>query len=145
MSRSSVSQTPCSAGKQTEAIESCGEKCANLCRVYKLIMVSRVPAYGHLEYLVLELLIWSHHSLINWIGFNDDTLIYIWVDWGTWRTQCCPYFWISRSTPVIILWTATQTQRDHEIIHARNFCVQPQATIGSSIVEYVVWPFSVVD
>ena len=26
-----------------EAIESCGEKCANLRRVYKLIMVSRVP------------------------------------------------------------------------------------------------------
>ena len=32
--------------KSTEAIESCGEKCANLCRVYNLIMVSRVPGYG---------------------------------------------------------------------------------------------------
>ena len=42
--------------KSTEEIESCGEKCANLCRVYKLIMVSRVPGYGHLKYLVLELL-----------------------------------------------------------------------------------------
>ena len=39
----------------TEAIESCGEKCANLCRVYNLIMVSCVPGYGHLEYLVLGL------------------------------------------------------------------------------------------
>ena len=39
---------------QAEAIESCGEKCANLCRVYKLIMISRVPGYGQLEYLVLE-------------------------------------------------------------------------------------------
>ena len=39
-----------------EAIESCGEKSANLCKVFKLIMVSRVPGYGHLEYLVLELL-----------------------------------------------------------------------------------------
>ena len=39
---------------------------------------------------------------------------------------------------VILLWTATQAQRDHEIIHARNFRVQPQATMGSSIVEYVV-------
>ena len=38
---------------------------------------------------------------------------------------------------VILLWTATQTQRDHEIIHARNFRVQPQAIMGSSIVEYV--------
>ena len=56
MSRSSISQTPCSARNTTKEIESCGEKCANLCRVYKLIMVSRVPGYGHLEYLVLELL-----------------------------------------------------------------------------------------
>ena len=31
--------------------------------------------------------------------------------------------------------TATQAQRDHEIIHARNFRVQPQATMGSSIVD----------
>ena len=30
------------------------EKCASLCRVYKIIMVSRVPGYGLLEYLVLE-------------------------------------------------------------------------------------------
>ena len=37
-----------------DAVESCGEKCANLYRVYKLIMVSRVPDYGRLEYLVLE-------------------------------------------------------------------------------------------
>ena len=36
---------------------------------------------------------------------------------------------------VIILWTATQAQRDHKIIHARNFRVQPQAIMGSSIVE----------
>ena len=41
---------------QAEAIESCGEKCTNLCRVYKLIMISCVPGYGHLEYVVLELL-----------------------------------------------------------------------------------------
>ena len=38
-----------------EEIESCGEKCSNLCRVYKLIMVSRVPGYGRFEYLVLGL------------------------------------------------------------------------------------------
>ena len=30
---------------------------------------------------------------------------------------------------------ATQAQRDHKIIHARNFRVQPQAIMGSSIVE----------
>ena len=31
--------------------------------------------------------------------------------------------------------TATQVQRDHKIIHARNFRVQPQAIMGSSIVD----------
>ena len=36
---------------------------------------------------------------------------------------------------VILLWTATQAQRDHKIIHARNFHVQPQAIMGSSIVD----------
>ena len=40
-----------------EEIESCGEKCANLCRVYKLIMVRRVPGYGHLEYLELDIIV----------------------------------------------------------------------------------------
>ena len=74
MSRSSVSQTPCSARNPTEAIESCGEKCANLCRVYKLIMVSRVPGYGRFGYLVLGLSCVSHHvTLINFVGFNDDS------------------------------------------------------------------------
>ena len=58
----------------TEEIESCGEKCTNLCRVYKLIMVSRVPGYGHLEYLVSGLSCESHHvTLINFVGFDDDT------------------------------------------------------------------------
>ena len=43
-------------------------KCANLCRVYKLIMISRVPGYGHLEYLVPGLSYGSHHSkLICWV------------------------------------------------------------------------------
>ena len=48
-----------------EEIESCGEKCTNLYRVYKLIMVSRVPGYGHLEYLVLGLSCESHHLILN--------------------------------------------------------------------------------
>ena len=74
MSRSSVSQTPCSARNQTKEIESCGEKCANLCRVYKLIMISRVPGHGRFEYLVLGLSSESHHvTIINIVGFlNDD-------------------------------------------------------------------------
>ena len=76
MSRSSVSQTSCSARNSTEAIESCGEKCANLCRVYKVIMVSRVPGYGRFEYLVPGLSCESQHVTIkfNLMGlFNDVT------------------------------------------------------------------------
>ena len=70
MSRSSVSQTSCSARNLAEEIESCGEKCANLYRVYKLIMISRVPGYGRFEYLVLGLSCESHHhvTLINIVG-----------------------------------------------------------------------------
>ena len=65
-------------------------------------------------------------------------LIHIWVDWfvDTWGTQYCPRR--SQGTRVIILWNATQAQRDHNIIHARNFCVQPHAIMGSGKVEYVV-------
>ena len=37
--------------------------------------------------------------------------------------QCCPF------------WFATQAQRDHKIIHAGKFCVQPQAIMGSGIVD----------
>ena len=40
-----------------DVFESCGEKCANLYRVYKLIMVSRLPGYGHLEYLELNIIV----------------------------------------------------------------------------------------
>ena len=58
-----------------EEIGSCGGKCANLCRVYKLIMVSRVPGYGHLEYVVPGLSCESQHVTIKLILmglFNDD-------------------------------------------------------------------------
>ena len=73
MSRSYVSQTSCSARIPTEEIESCGEKCANLCRVYKLIMVSGVPGYGQLEYLVVGLSCESHHvTLVNFVGINVE-------------------------------------------------------------------------
>ena len=42
--------------------------------MYKLIMVSRVPGYGHLEYLVLGLSCESHHvTLINFVGINVET------------------------------------------------------------------------
>ena len=37
-------------------------------------MVSHVPGYGHLEYLVSGLSCESHHgTLINFVGFDDDT------------------------------------------------------------------------
>ena len=40
----------------------------------KLIMVSPVPGYGHLEYLVLGLSCESHHvTLINFVGINVET------------------------------------------------------------------------
>ena len=64
------------------------------------------------------------------------TLIHIWVD--------C-WFRAPGLYRVILLWSATQAQRDHKIIHARNFRVQPQAIMGTSIVEYVVCPLLVVD
>ena len=36
-------------------------------------MVSRVPGYGQLEYLVFGLSCESHHvTLINFVRFNDD-------------------------------------------------------------------------
>ena len=47
-----------------DAVESSGEKCANLFRVYKLIMVSRVPGYGQYEYLEVNILLISS-LLIN--------------------------------------------------------------------------------
>ena len=47
-------------------VESCGEKCANLYRVYQLIMISRVLGYGQLEYLVLE----YHVNLITLLLIN---------------------------------------------------------------------------
>ena len=54
-----------------DVVESCGEKYAILCRVYKLIMVSRVPGYGHLEYLVPGLSCESQHvtQKLNLLGF----------------------------------------------------------------------------
>ena len=35
----------------------------------------------------------------------------------------------------VFLRTATQAQRDHKIIHARNFRMQPHAIMGSSVVD----------
>ena len=64
---------PCSARNSTEEIESCAEKCTNLCRVYNLIMVSRVPGYGRFEYLVLGLSCESHHvTKFNFDWVNVD-------------------------------------------------------------------------
>ena len=63
------------------------------------------------------------------------TLTHIWVDEAPGYSSNC----LSRHLGIpglpVFLWTATQAQRDHEIIHTRNFRVQPQAIMGSSIVE----------
>ena len=40
-----------------DAVESYGEKCATSAECIKLIMVSRVPGYGHLEYLELDIIV----------------------------------------------------------------------------------------
>ena len=73
------------------------------------------------------------------------TLIHIWVDWlghprvpsGLTGRLENPVLaqGKSQSTSVITLWNATQAQRDHKIIHARNCRVQPQSIMGSGIVE----------
>ena len=52
-----------------EVVDSCGEKCTNLCRVYKLIMISRVPGYGQFEYLEVNFVLISSLYLINILGY----------------------------------------------------------------------------
>ena len=63
------------------------------------------------------------------------TLTHIWVDEAPGYSSNC----LSRHLGIpglpVFLWTATEAQRDNEIIHTRNFRVQPQATMGSSIVD----------
>ena len=70
------------------------------------------------------------------VQFKVATLTHIWVDWfvGTWGNPVLSKG-ESRGIRVIFLWTATQAQRDHKIIHAGNFRVQPHAIMGSGIVE----------
>ena len=60
-----------------DVFESCREKCANLCRVYKVIMVSRVPGYGHFEYLELDIIV----DLIT-LKLIELSLMMILVNWG---------------------------------------------------------------
>src|SRR5215216_5997651 len=64
-----MSRSSGSARNSTEEIESCGEKCVNLCRVYKLTMISRVPGYGQLEYLEVNYWLTSSLYLIDELGY----------------------------------------------------------------------------
>ena len=73
--------------------------------------------------------------LLTKVQLKVATLIHIWVDWGTWESSVACFFLEILGFYVIFLWTATQAQRDHKIIHARNFRVQPQAIMGSGIVD----------
>ena len=59
-----------------------------------------------------------------------------WIEAPGYSSDCL-FRYLGIPAIACFLWTATQAQRDHEIIHARNFRVQPQAIMGSSIVEYV--------
>ena len=63
------------------------------------------------------------------------TLIHIWVDWLQAPGESSVVLGDPGVPRVVILRNATQTQRDHRIIHGRNFGVQPQAIMGSGIVE----------
>ena len=49
-------------------------------------------------------------------------------------TRTCLFFLEIPGYRVIFLWTATQAQRDHKIIHTSNLRVQPPAIMGSGIV-----------
>ena len=69
VSWSSISQTSCSARNTMEEIESCGEKCTNLYRVYKLIMISRVPSHGQFGYLEVNYLLISSFYLMKLLGY----------------------------------------------------------------------------
>ena len=72
------------------------------------------------------------------VQLKDATLIHIWVDCLFWAPGESSVVLGYPGVIPIILRSATQAQRDHKIIHARNFRVQPQAIMGSRIVEYVV-------
>ena len=54
MSRSSVSQTPCSARTKRRRSSLVGKSAQASAESNKLIMISRVPGYGRFEYLVIE-------------------------------------------------------------------------------------------
>ena len=52
-----------------DAVESCGEKCATSVECIKLIMVSSVPGYGHLEYLELDIIVDLITLLMKLLGY----------------------------------------------------------------------------
>ena len=72
------------------------------------------------------------------------TLIHIWVDWlrlpgapsgclGTWSNPALS--WDIPEYPCDLPMDCHPVSKGTEMIHARNFRVQPQAIMGSSIVE----------
>ena len=67
---------------------------------------------------------------VEWLGHPGAPQ---WFARAPGEPSACPRG--SRSTRVITLWTATHAERDHKIIHARNFRVQPHAIMDSGIVE----------
>ena len=74
MSRSSVSQTHAVRENQRRRSSLVGKSAQTSAECNKLIMVNRVPGYGHLEYLVPGLSCESHHvTLINfcWVFIDD--------------------------------------------------------------------------
>jgi hypothetical protein len=76
VSRSSCSQTPGSARTSKEAIESCGEKCTNLCRVLKPNRLAMSPVMDNVSnwnwivWIFLTLLI-IMSGFINNLGYEN--------------------------------------------------------------------------
>ena len=70
------------------------------------------------------------HILVDWLGHPGDIPVACRAPGESSVVLGDP-----GGTRVIILWNATQAQRDHKVIHSGNFRVQPQAIMGSGIVD----------
>ena len=90
--------------------------------------------------LLLRLLILLCYARRRGLGLSDIhdrcEIVNIWLNLR-WQLKLTSG-WIevpAYSRIACLFWTATQAQRDHKIVHARNFRVQPHAIMGSSIVD----------
>ena len=67
---------------------------------------------------------WKFESYLIVDNNKVATLIYIWLDWLRHLGNPVVHVFGNPGVPMcLFLWNATQDQRDHKIIHARNFRV----------------------